>query len=85
MARSKHRIRVFYSVRILAMSAISIKGVDKIYQQTAIDTHSNIGFAKVYTDKTAMVAADFLNDKVLPFFDYHTMALLRILTDRGTE
>ena len=62
-----------------------IKGVGKIYQQTAIDTHSNIGFAKVYTDKTALVAADFLNDKVLPFFDYHTMALLRILTDRGTE
>jgi transposase InsO family protein len=62
-----------------------IKGVGKIYQQTAIDTHSNIGFAKVYTDKTALVAADFLNDKVLPFFDTQNMALLRILTDRGTE
>jgi len=62
-----------------------IKGVGKIYQQTAIDTHSNIGFAKVYADKTALVAADFLNDKVLPFFDTQNMALLRILTDRGTE
>ena len=62
-----------------------IKGVGKIYQQTAIDTHSNVGFAKVYSDKTALVAADFLNNKVLPFFDAQNMALLRILTDRGTE
>lgn len=63
----------------------TIKGVGKIYQQTAIDTHSNVGFAKVYADKTALTAADFLNDKVLPFFDAQNMALLRILTDRGTE
>ncbi len=62
-----------------------IKGVGKIYQQTAIDTHSNVGFAKVYQDKTALAATDALNDKILPFFDEHNMALLRILTDRGTE
>ena len=62
-----------------------IKGVGKIYQQTAIDTHSNVGFAKVYSDKTALTAADFLNDKVLPFFDSERMSRLRILTDRGTE
>ena len=62
-----------------------IKGVGKIYQQTGIDTHSNVGFAKVYSEKTALVAADFLNTKVLPFFDGQNMALLRILTDRGTE
>jgi len=62
-----------------------IKGVGKIYQQTAIDTHSNVGFAKVYPDKTALAATDALNDKVLPFFDEHNMASLRILTDRGTE
>jgi hypothetical protein len=48
-----------------------IKGVGKIYQQTAIDTHSNTGFAKVYNDRTALAAADFLNDQVLPFFDEH--------------
>ena len=62
-----------------------IKGVGKIYQQTAIDTHSNVGFAKVYPDKTALTAADFMNDKVLPFFDSENMSLLRVLTDRGTE
>lgn len=62
-----------------------IKGVGKIYQQTGIDTHANVGFAKVYSEKTAVTAADFLNDKVLPFYDSQKMALLRILTDRGTE
>ena len=62
-----------------------IKGVGKIYQQTAIDTHSNVGFAKIYSDKTALTAADILNDKILPFFDEQKISLLRILTDRGTE
>jgi molybdenum-dependent DNA-binding transcriptional regulator ModE len=62
-----------------------IKGVGKIYQQTGIDTFSNVGFAKLYMDKTAITAADFLNDKVLPFFDSEQMKLLRVLTDRGTE
>lgn len=62
-----------------------IKGVGKIYQQTGIDTFSNVGFAKLYTEKTAITAADFLNDKVLPFFDDEQMRLLRTLTDRGSE
>jgi transposase InsO family protein len=62
-----------------------IKGVGKIYQQTGIDTYSNVGFAKLYNDKTALTAADFLNDKVLPFFDAQGLSLLRTLTDRGTE
>lgn len=63
----------------------TIKGVGRIYQQTGIDTHSNIGFAKLYTERTALTAADFLNDKVLPFFDEQGMSVLRILTDNGVE
>jgi transposase InsO family protein len=62
-----------------------IKGVGKIYQQTALDTHSNVGFAKVYTEKTALAAADFLNDQVLPFFDEQGIRVLRVLTDHGSE
>jgi transposase InsO family protein len=63
----------------------TIKGVGRIYQQTAIDTYSNVGFAKLYLAQNALSAADFLNDKVLPFFDEHNCQVLRILTDRGTE
>lgn len=62
-----------------------IKGVGKIYQQTGIDTFSNIGFAKLYQSKTSIEASDFLNDKVLPFFDEHRIPVLRMLTDRGPE
>lgn len=62
-----------------------IKGIGKIYQQTAIDTYSQVGFAKLYTEKTAITSADVLNTKVLPFFDEKGVRLLRTLTDRGTE
>jgi hypothetical protein len=62
-----------------------IKGIGKIYQQTGIDTCSNAGFAKLYTDKSAVTVADFLNDNVLPFLDSHNFRLLSTLTDRGTE
>jgi hypothetical protein len=63
----------------------TIKGVGRIYQQTFIDTYSKVAFAKVYDRKNALVAADMLNDRVLPFFEEQSIPLLRILTDRGTE
>jgi transposase InsO family protein len=63
----------------------TIKGVGRIYQQTAIDTHANVGFAKVYADKTALCAADLLNDRVLPTYDEHNITVLRVLTDNGRE
>lgn len=63
----------------------TIKGVGRIYQQTGIDTFSNVGFAKLYSEKTSLTAADFMNDKMLPFFDEQNIPILRVLTDRGTE
>ena len=63
----------------------TIKGVGRIYQQTFIDTYSKVVFVKLYDRKNALVAADLLNDRVLPFFEQQRVPLLRILTDRGTE
>jgi len=63
----------------------TLKGVGRIYQQTFVDTYSKVAFAKLYDRKNALVAADILNDRVLPFFEEHDVPLLRILTDRGTE
>jgi len=63
----------------------TIKGVGRIYQQTFIDTYSKVAMAKLYDRKNALVAADMLNDRVVPFFDAQQVPLLRILTDRGTE
>lgn len=62
-----------------------IKGVGRIYQQSAIDTYSAVAFAKLYTAKIPVTAADILNDKVIPFFESHMIPIMRILTDRGTE
>lgn len=62
-----------------------LKAVGKIYQQTFIDTYTKVAFAKLYDRKNALVAADLLNDQVIPFFEEQGIPLLRILTDRGTE
>jgi transposase InsO family protein len=63
----------------------TFKGVGRLYQQTFVDTYSKVAFAKLYTTKTPITAADLLNDKVLPFFEAQQLPMLRILTDRGTE
>lgn len=63
----------------------TLKGVGRIYQQTFIDTYAKVAFAKLYDRKNALVAADLLNGRVVPFFEQHDVPLLRILTDRGTE
>jgi len=63
----------------------TLKGVGRIYQQTFIDTYCKVAFAKLYDRKNALVAADLLNDRVIPFFEGNGIPLLRILTDRGTE
>src|ERR671932_1331117 len=63
----------------------TIKSIGRIYQQTFIDTYSKVAFVKLYDRKNALVAADMLNDLVLPFFEEQGVRLLRILTDRGTE
>ena len=62
----------------------TLKGVGRIHQQTFL-TYTKLAFAKLYDRKTALVAADLLNDRVIPFFDEQQIALQRVLTDRGTE
>jgi len=63
----------------------TLKGVGRIYQQTFVDTYCKVAFAKLYDVKTALAAADLLNDRVLPFYEEHGIVLSRVLTDRGTE
>jgi len=63
----------------------TLKGVGRIYQQTYVDTYSKVAHCKLYNMRTALTAADLLNDRVLPFYEEMNMPVLRILTDRGTE
>ena len=63
----------------------TLKGVGRVYQQTFIDTYAKVGFVKLYDRKTPIMAADLLNDRVLPFYEESGVVLQRVLTDRGTE
>ena len=63
----------------------TIKGVGRVDQHPFVDTYAKVAFAKLYTTKTPITAAGLLNDRVLPFFKQHSLPMLRILTDRGTE
>jgi hypothetical protein len=63
----------------------NMKGVDRVYQQTFIDTYAKVACAKLYDRKTPITAADLLNDRVLPFFEEHEVKLLHVLIDRGSE
>ena len=63
----------------------NLKGVGRIYQQTFIDSYCKVVTVKLYDRKHAITAADMLNDRVLPFYEEQGIALLRILTDRGSE
>jgi hypothetical protein len=40
----------------------TLKGVERVYQQTFVDTYSKWAAAKMYTIKTPITAADLLND-----------------------
>ena len=81
MARSKHTHPGYLGAQDTYFVG-TMKGVGRIYQQTFIDTYSRVAFAKLYLEKTAITAADMLNDQS---FDEQEIVLLRILTDRGTE
>jgi transposase InsO family protein len=63
----------------------TLKGVGRIYQQTFIDTYAKVAFVKLYDRKNALVAADLLNDRVVPWYEEQDVKIQRILTDRGTE
>ena len=55
----------------MCRSPDTIGRTNGIYQQTVIDTYSKLGFAKLYTRKTPLTAADILYDRVIPLFDEH--------------
>ncbi len=66
------------------MSALEKAKEEKV-SQGEIDTYAKVATVKLYDRKVALVAADMLNDKVVPMYDQYGIPLMRILTDRGTE
>lgn len=63
-----------------------LKGVGDVWQVTACDAASSFGLAEVFLGAPrSRVIADFLRNRVLPFFRKAGHPLQRVLTDRGSE
>lgn len=63
----------------------TLKGVGKVYVQVVVDVFCSFGFAKVYTSKMPITAADLMNDRVLPFYAALGITVGATLTDNGRE
>ena len=63
----------------------TLKGVGKVYVQVVVDVFCSFAFAKVYTSKMPITAADLLHDRVLPFYQGLGISVGSMLTDNGRE
>ena len=63
----------------------TLKGVGKVYVQVVVDVFCSLAFAKVYTSKMPVTAADLLYDRVLPFYEALGVPVGAVLTDNGRE
>jgi hypothetical protein len=63
----------------------TLKGAGEIYMQSVVDAFCSHAWGKLYLSKTPITAAGLLNDRVLPFYDEHGLAVQHALTDNGRE
>ena len=63
----------------------TLKGVGKLYLQTAIDCHSRYAWARLYPSKLPVTAVHLLNTDVLPTFEQHGAKIETVLSDNGRE
>jgi hypothetical protein len=85
--RERH-IDAPHSGSLLAVDTFHVghlKGVGRIYAQTAIDCHSRYAFARLYTSKIPLTAVHLLNNDILPFFEEHKVVIETVLSDNGRE
>lgn len=62
-----------------------LKGVGKIYLQSAIDCCSRYAWGRLYTNKMPLTAVHLLNTDVLPTFEAHGVTVKTVLSDNGRE
>jgi transposase InsO family protein len=63
----------------------ALKGVGKVYLQTAIDCHSRYAWARLYPSKLPVTAVHTLNHDVIPTFEDHDAKIEVVLSDNGRE
>jgi transposase InsO family protein len=62
-----------------------LKGVGKVYLQSAIDCYSRYAWGRLYNSKMPVTAVHLLNENVLPTFDEHQARVKTVLSDNGRE
>lgn len=62
-----------------------LKGVGKIYLQTAIDCHSRYAWARLYPSKLPVTAVHLMNNDIIPTFEAHKAKIETVLSDNGRE
>jgi transposase InsO family protein len=62
-----------------------LKGVGKIYLQTAIDCHSRYAWARLYPSKLPVTAVHLMNNDVIPTFEANGAKIATVLSDNGRE
>lgn len=85
--RERH-IEAPFSGALVAVDTFHVgylKGVGRIYAQTAIDCHSRFAFARLYTSKMPLTSVHLLNNDILPFFEERNVPIKAILSDNGRE
>lgn len=63
----------------------TLKGVGKLYLQTAIDCHSRHAWARLYPNKLPVTAVHLMNGDVIPAFEEHGAKIEVVLSDNGRE
>ncbi|MBI2585014.1 MAG: IS481 family transposase [Rhodospirillales bacterium] len=63
----------------------ALKGVGKVYLQTAIDCHSRYAWARLYPNKMPVTAVHLMNTDVLPAFEAVNARIDTVLSDNGRE
>ena len=63
----------------------ALKGVGKVYLQTAIDSHSPHASARLYRSMLPIIAVHLMNTDVLPSFEAQNARIEVVLSDIGRE
>ena len=63
----------------------TLKGVGKVYLQSAIDCHSRYAWGRLYTSKLPITAVHIMNNDVLPSFEEAGAKIDVVLSDNGRE
>jgi len=85
--RERH-IEVNKTGELVAMDTFmvgTLKGIGRIYLQTAIDCYSRYAWGRLYTNKLPVTAVQTLNNDVLPYFEKYKITVQTVLTDNGRE